>query len=268
MSDIILLVFEGESAEPNIFNNIKKVFFNKNKKTILYAIWGCDIGSLYQEVKKDEYLDIFSLLQRRNENLKNLKRNQISQIYMFFDFEGKIFKNKTLEEYCDILEDMLEKFNNETEQGKLYISYPMVEALRHAKKDLSKNDLKCVWNIYEKKHYKTHVHEITDYANIHKWNFMVWQLLISLCVQKAYCLVYKKWKIPEYKEINALNQNKILSSQKDRFIKSKHSVISLSAFSFFILNYFGEVLYKKLKSHDYEKGCRFRCIVEEERVNL
>ena len=30
---------------------------------------------------------------------------------------------------------MLNKFDNETENGKLYISYPMVEALKHIKKD-------------------------------------------------------------------------------------------------------------------------------------
>jgi len=262
VSNAILLIFEGKKTEPDIFDNIKKVFFNKNPKPIFYAIWDCDILSLYKEIKEDRYLDTLLLLQEKdnkNKDIKNLKREDISQIFMFFDFEGRNIKNKA--QYCDKLKDMLEIFNNETEQGKLYLSYPMVEALKHAKKNLSENELNCIWNINGKEHYKTYIGRISNYTDSRKLNFNDWQLLISLCIQKAYCLVYEKWKVPTYKDVNALDQTKILNSQKNKFIIPKNSVISLSAFPFFILNYFGEELYEKLKCQNYEKKCKFKCIV-------
>ncbi|MDR1813077.1 MAG: hypothetical protein LBQ87_09655 [Candidatus Fibromonas sp.] len=262
MSDTILLIFEGKKPEYNILDKMKGEFFSE--KTILRAIWDCDIVSLYKKIKEDEYLDILPLLQEKskkeNKDIKDLKRDEVSQIYMFFDFEGKILKNK-IPEFCDILKEMLEKFNNETGQGKLYISYPMAEALKHAKKDLSINELKCVWDIYEKEHYKTYIGRISDYTDIHKLDIADWELLISLCVQKAYCLVYGKWKIPDYEEVDTLEQSKIFSYQRDRFIIPKNSVVSLSAFPFFILNYFGEKLYKGLKCQNYKKECKFKCIV-------
>jgi hypothetical protein len=83
--------------------------------------------------------------------------------------------------------------------------------------------------------------------------------LISICVQKAYCLVYGKWKIPEYKEISNLQQNEILKHQ-EKFI-TKGNLVSLSAFPFFILNYFGKELYDKLQLGNYKKNCEFKCII-------
>ena len=40
------------------------------------------------------------------------------------------------EDDADAVDQMLESFDNETENGKLYISYPMVEALRDYKPGL------------------------------------------------------------------------------------------------------------------------------------
>jgi len=257
MGDIILMIFEGKRTEPHISDNMKNIFFNKN--SIIHAIWGCSIYSLYEKIKEDEDIGILQLLKEKGELEINTKINKISQIYMFFDSEGKgrtKYNNEKLKE-------MLEKFNNETAQGKLYISYPMVEALKHSKKDLSveclsENELKCVWNLRNKESYKEFIDRITDYTNTGLLTLTDWNQLISINVQKAYCLVYGKWKIPEYKEVSALHQIKILEHQ-EKFIVKKNSLVSLSAFPFFILNYFGESFYKNLQLNEIK--CKFKCIV-------
>lgn len=63
------------------------------------------------------------------EQLAGLQRDDFSEIYLFFDYDGH---QKNLGEFDskDAIEQMLISFDNETENGKLYISYPMVEALR------------------------------------------------------------------------------------------------------------------------------------------
>ena len=80
--------------------------------------------------KVDEDLDTFNLLKERSllnkEILNEFNRNDFAEIYLFFDYDG----HSTLANDSK-LESMLRFFNEETFVGKLYISYPMVEALKH-----------------------------------------------------------------------------------------------------------------------------------------
>lgn len=56
----------------------------------------------------------------------------ISEIYLFFDYDFHN-RNLSLEEINRQVREMLETFNNETEFGRLYIDYPMVESIRYTK---------------------------------------------------------------------------------------------------------------------------------------
>lgn len=51
---------------------------------------------------------------------------------MFFDYDGYVPVTTD-----DSLMEMIEFFANEIEEGKLYISYPMVESLKHLKKSVN-----------------------------------------------------------------------------------------------------------------------------------
>lgn len=55
MSNNILLILEGEKTEPQIFNNIKQIFFKNIEKPILIAIYATEIYQLWEEVKDDEF---------------------------------------------------------------------------------------------------------------------------------------------------------------------------------------------------------------------
>jgi len=82
---------------------------------------------------------------------------------------------------------MLNKFDNETENGKLYISYPMVEALKHIKKD--KLD---IYNyLVEAKtriNYKNFVSQNTDYENLVNLTKGNWLFIISKNLKR--CLFF------------------------------------------------------------------------------
>ncbi|WP_187979815.1 hypothetical protein [Pseudomonas oryzihabitans] len=125
-----LFVFEGERLERLYFGSLEKVFF-PNQEERLLATFKNDIYELYKEISADDDLDLFELVKELNpsvnedDNLTRLRRDQIGQIYLFFDFEpsdDQFGGRKLLE--------MLNRFDNETEHGKLFISYPMVEAIR------------------------------------------------------------------------------------------------------------------------------------------
>ena len=125
-----LFVFEGEKREKDYFKSLQRAFFAGEDKHILVSFKN-DIYELYQQLANDEDLDPFELIRELNpiaqqqEELASLRRDQVGQIYLFFDMEpgDNLYADKKLL-------NMLELFNNETEQGKLFISYPMVEAIR------------------------------------------------------------------------------------------------------------------------------------------
>ena len=128
MSDTILLVFEGARTERHIFNNLKKHYFS-GQNSIVHATFDTDIYTLWQEVRKDEFLDLIELIRDKNaknkSELQGISRVNVSQIFLFFDYDGHSHNASD-----EAIQQMLAHFDNETENGKLYISYPMVEALR------------------------------------------------------------------------------------------------------------------------------------------
>ena len=149
MSTKILFIFEGEKSEKQITNNLIQFFLNEN--SVVTCAYCTTIYKLFAEISEDKYLDTFSLLKEIKANkeiLKGFNRSDFAEIYMFFDYDGHV-TNASDEK----LQNLLGFFNEETEKGKLYINYPMVEALKHIEDFDTFKDLKvaCKENIGYKK---------------------------------------------------------------------------------------------------------------------
>jgi hypothetical protein len=267
MGDIILLVFEGEKTEPSIFENIENVFFNKSPGRRVYACFGANIYKLWQELKNDADFETIVKLQelaKNKEELKKLNKNKVSEIHLFFDFEGQILENDRINDYCAIINELLVFFNNEHGHGKLWISYPMAEALKHSCKDLSACFNKCVMKIRGDIRYKEHVGTMPDYQDVRKYTYADWQKLIFVNIEKAYCLVSSQYKLPGYRVIYPLiAQIEIFKSEKDKFILPESSVAVLSSFPFFIFDYFGEKQYQDIIHAGLTKPCKFKCLLRQ-----
>ena len=127
MSNKILFVFEGEKTEKQIVKNLSKHLIDGS--TIVCCAFCTDIYKLHKEISDDEDLDTFILLKGKRQNARLLsayKREDFAEIYMFFDYDGHapLADDKKIDE-------VLTFFDDETSHGKLFISYPMVEALKH-----------------------------------------------------------------------------------------------------------------------------------------
>ncbi|MCM1174861.1 MAG: hypothetical protein NC341_07385 [Blautia sp.] len=132
----ILFIYEGIKAEENLLNNLIKIFFfSKVDVSVLNCPADGNIYMLWTRLKKDEFeTNVVDVLKEMStiakERLSNLRASDFSEIYLFFDYDGhndnipKKYSNK------DILAEMLKTFSNETELGKLYISYPMIESIK------------------------------------------------------------------------------------------------------------------------------------------
>ncbi len=139
---MILFVFEGDRECP-IFDSIQQLFFPKEIEPFI-CVYKSNIYSLYSRIKdydligEQEEVNTVAILneilvEQGNNILSDIKPSQVSEIFLFFDYD--FHQNRgTMDENNTHLRELLEYFNEETDTGKLYINYPMVESLRYTKK--------------------------------------------------------------------------------------------------------------------------------------
>jgi len=134
--DKILFIVEGEVAEPKVLNKLlSKMGYDGNTQIYSYK---SNIYSLFNKLKKEytdlEDVDLFSFIvelekeKDRSDEIVNINRREISSIYLLFDLDAH-HQETDVSQSFDNVSELITVFNNETTIGKLFISYPMVEAL-------------------------------------------------------------------------------------------------------------------------------------------
>jgi len=227
----ILFIFEGERAEKQITNNLTQYFINEN--TIVQCAYCNNIYKLYKDIFEDEDLDTFLLLKEIPVNkdiLSSFNRNDFAEIYMFFDYDGhdssaddkKIIKALTF-------------FNEETTVGKLFISYPMVEALKHIPNIIDFKELKV--NAKLNIHYKNKVSKEgkKELISFTSYTREIWLTLINLHLMKMNYIIKGEYTLPT----NNYSQNIIFENQLEKYIKIDSTVAVLSSFPIFLFDYYG-----------------------------
>lgn len=255
-----LFIFEGGRAEDKYVKKSEQNFLGAGHT--IKCVFDAEIYQLYRAIKSEDGfpIDIVSILKERTDEnteiLKEYTRDSFAYVYLFFDYDG----HSSLA-HDDKISEMLSFFSDETDEGKLYISYPMVEAIRHFQDLESFKDLtvKCkrancpyIENCEDKDsclnepHYKNF--SVTDsrrqLSNINSYDNNVWKELISAHLCKANYLVYGTFSLPQY----LISQKSIFKSQLEKHISHKcPEVAVLSAFPLYILDYYGiENTIKKL----------------------
>lgn len=254
---MILFVFEGQKRETDIFRTLEYLHFNK-EQAILCSFRN-NIYELYRQLSQlDGAGDIVSLLRELNEGKPDnpfrddMKSSDFSEVYLFFDYDFQN-KNLSLEEMNNQISDMLAWFDNETENGKLYINYPMVEAIRYTKTLPDPHYIEYVVSKTDchDKGFKDMAEQFSDY---HSLDFIVfdtrkptlprkidkvrknWELLEMQNVVKANYLCNKQNDMPADKY--SISQQAIFEAQLTQFIKPKEEVAILCAFPLFSFEYF------------------------------
>ncbi|MEE4343520.1 hypothetical protein V2J66_18045 [Pseudomonas alliivorans] len=236
-----VFVFEGEKAERNYFKSLERAFFSDEEGRLLVTFQN-DLYELYTQISADEDLDVFELIKELNpiagkdEDLKNLRRDQVGQIYLFFDLEpnDQNFSGK-------ILLDMLRRFNNETEHGKLFISYPMIEAIRdindideYLERVIHLSD--CRGAVYKKLSAQRGNH---IYQDAKKIDIQGWRFLIEANLRKANLLISGN------NNLNIVNNQSSIAEAQLNNGALRDPLSVLSAFPIFLADYFGLDVFKK-----------------------
>ncbi len=250
---MILFVFEGNDREPYLYKTIENLYFPKGKNII--CSFGNNIYDLYNELQDyggdGNIVPIMKerLSGRGDSTLQNIRSTDISEIFLFFDYD---FQNSqlSLDEINRRVEEMLQMFDNETDNGKLYINYPMIESICYSK-ELPDEDYKTyVVTRKECLDFKRLTHNFSFYGNFDHILFKEdekpnkeryqkikdnWQYLKDMNVKKANLLVSGVHAFPMEK--STINQIALFKGQKLFYVDVSESVMVLNSFPIFIYEY-------------------------------
>ena len=240
MSNNILFVFEGERTEKQIADSLTNYFVNEN--TIVQCAYCNNIYHLHKELSNDEDLDTFLLLKEislNSEILASYSRKDFAEIYLFFDYDGQD-RNADDEK----IEEMISFFDEETSAGKLFISYPMVEALKHISDVINFKELKV--EARKNIQYKRIVSDVCDnkFSDFTIYSREIWIFLIEIHLKKMNFITCDDYSLPTLSK----SQNEIFAKQLEKYIDIDSTVAVLSAFPVFVFDYYGYRFISKLLS--------------------
>lgn len=253
---MILLVFEGEKREPELFAAIERLGLFKPGRII--CSFCSDIQSLYKRVKELEggvegVANMVQLLQveRRNDPddlIHTVTSDDISEIYLFFDSDLHNSRY-LLAKQVERLDELLSLLGNEHEYGKLYISYPMIEAICYTGKLPDANFEGYCFPISGGKKFKGKAGEFPPYDSL---DFLIsqderrrdevrsnWSHLVRQHRAKAQ-------RLCEVSAKEHLTQKKLFQAQCDKHITPREEVAILASIPLFLYDYFKEEKRKEL----------------------
>lgn len=269
---MILLIFEGKDDKV-YFESIKRLFFPEKEETFV-CTYKSNIYSLYNKLKAHDAIngqlevDTVSvlkeiLLEKGDDTLKEIREDEVSEIYLFFDYDFQ--DNRCpIEENNRKLQEMLSLFNDETGNGKLYINYPMVESLRYTKELPDSNYWKYTVTLQKCKEtkFKRQVSDFSFYGSNEylvvnqaklvgppKMNAtkMNWLHLVVMNTSKSNYICNDKNELPT----EMITQQKIFENQLTKYVMEKDCKVSiLNSFPIFLFDYFGEKIILGLNSSD------------------
>lgn len=251
---MILFVFEGEEREPDLYKTLERLYFPKGNGNIICSFRN-NIYALYKEMEALEGEgDIVAVMKERlaergDTVLDGLRSSDYSEIYLFFDYDYQ-HAHLTLDEINGRVEEMLRLFDEETENGKLYINYPMIESIMYTKELPDENYVDYVVTREECREFKRIAHDFSFYSNLdhllfkggetpNKDRFMKiadnWQYLKQMNVRKANLIVSGRDEIPAKK--SDINQRVIFEGQRRKYVDVNESVAILNSFPLFVYEY-------------------------------
>lgn len=253
---MILLVFEGEKREPELFAAIERLGLFKPGRII--CSFCSDIQSLYKRVKELEggvegTADMVQLLQvaRRDypdDPIHSVTSDDISEIYLFFDCDLHNSRYP-LAKQVERLDELLSLLGDELEYGKLYISYPMIEAICYTG-ELPDADFEgYCFPISDGKQFKDKAGKFPPYNSL---DFLIPQderKRDEVCSNWSHLVRQHRAKAQRLCEVSAkehLTQKKLFQVQCDKHITPGGEVAILASIPLFLYDYFKEEKRKEL----------------------
>lgn len=239
----ILFITEGKKPDKNLVKsvcNFQSNFFS-HKIDYEIVIFSTNIYSLYENLKENQYEQTVEHICELSDGEFEYTSDDFSLIYLFFDLDAQHYKkDKDLEEIYKKIEEMLNLFDDETENGRLFLSYPMVEASNYFHESFINYDSinLVTYPVFSDVHFKdaceSFIKEHGPFQTRMKDKNQVW---ISLTCYTTYILFHLK--INSFIQEGLIDSKDIFLKQYNDFILPFERVLLLSAFPQYLLYFYG-----------------------------
>lgn len=253
----VIFIYEGVKAEEHLLNNLVRIFFSSTAEiSILNCPADGNIYMLWTRLKKDEFeTNVIDVLREMSstarKRLCGMKASEFSEIYLFFDYDGH--NDNIPKEYrdADILEEMLQTFNNETEYGKLYVSYPMIESIKEIEEETGdyRNLYLSLDEIFQYKQSFFAQSDFNDYRNLDERH---WLTACYASRKRASLLVTYTTSCTYDFFIHNLDQGTLYFYQKKNYINNGHFLCILNSVPLFLLEYYDEKFWDRVADVEQE----------------
>lgn len=232
----ILLITEGAKGEKQLLEKLLKEY-NLAIEYELYT-YGTNIYELYERMFTNqeenlENLDLLQTLKERDSNNEILNQDY-TDILLIFDYEPQ--DNRFSSER---IKKLLEYFCESTDNGKLYINYPMLEAYKHFRNypDETYKDRMIDLETVKQGLYKKLVGQEAKITNIRKFTREVFNCIIKQNIEKENYILNQERDIRNLQEIYLGIDNMQILNKQNELLKQSRNIYVLSTCLFFICDY-------------------------------
>lgn len=227
--------------------NFQSGFFS-HKIDYEIVIFSTNIYSLYKKLKENQYEQTVELVCEISDGEFEYTSEDFSLIYLFFDLDAQHYKEdkkdkdveKIYNEIYNKIEEMLNLFDDATENGKLFLSYPMVEASNYFhERFINYDSINLItYPVFSELHFKDackiFIKENGPFQIRMKDKNQTW---LSLTLYTTYILFYLK--INSFTQEGIIDSKDIFLKQYNDFILPLERVLLLSAFPQYLLDFYG-----------------------------
>ena len=238
MSKNILAIVEGEKADYKLMKHLFSMFYQESYyvwpyKTNLYALY----NTFELNDKEDfESLDTIQVLLsvEKDEKIRKMLKQKFTDIILIFDFDlqDSNFSREKIEKLKRV-------FNESTENGNLYINYPMVEAFKHlaCQNDKEYLNLQVSYKDLKEGNYKKLVSRVSFETNYEKYSREMCLSVWGLNIVKTNYIMFQNKKLPENEEeYFKINLGEVLNYQCELLEKLGCFFVLCTCIFFFVDN--------------------------------
>jgi hypothetical protein len=226
----ILFIVEGTGAEPRLLKSINRVIgFNEYEvyayKTSIYELY-----DVCEDMSKDDDLDLLLVLKERtlDPNERKTLSRRYASIFLIFDFDPHHQKYELSK-----IKELIGFFDDSRNNGKLLLSFPMIESHRHLLKMPDRDFLSLVVDANGLRAYKQLVHDTSHYQDIQAYDYQIVSEMIAHHMIKFNHMVHGINRMPDaegYHDLIANHYDRLVDIQHTAFAENRLKVLSLSFF--------------------------------------
>lgn len=194
----VLFIVEGRRGEPRLLKRMHNILFDTTPENIYWhgAVIYDLLLRMFADEGEDDSLDVVSVLRESVTGFtdREMLEQEFSDVYLVFDMDPHDHRYDE-----KLLSRAMEFFSESTENGKLYLNYPMLESYRHLKEHDDPEYLERVVSVGSLSGYKSLVDAEghNDFKQLDKYDEDTFREIIHMNVKKVNWILEHEKSLPD-----------------------------------------------------------------------